>query len=76
MSSQFQYIIEAGVRRAKARKSVLWPDEFAQRIVASTPLSVRKSDISEQIAQEAVRAGVTIEVAARKDSLQECGCAP
>lgn len=73
MSTQFQSIIEAGVRHAKARKSVIWADEFAHRIVSSTPLSVRESEISDQIAQEAARAGVTFEVAKRQNALQEAG---
>ena len=74
MNKQFQSIIEAGVRRAKARKSVLWADEFARRIVSSTPLSVRESDISEQIVQEAARAGVTIEFAGEKSTGREAAC--
>ncbi len=71
MHKQFQSIIEAGVRRAKARKSVIWADEFARRIVSSTPLSVRESDISEQIAQEACRAGVAIEYAKHQNALEQ-----
>ena len=74
MHTQFQSIIEAGVRHAKARKSVLWADEFARRIVSSTPLSVRESDISEQIAEEAARAGVTIEFARRQEGLIGGSC--
>ena len=74
MDTRFQYIIEAGVKRAKARKTVLWADSFAQRIASSTPLPVRESDISEQIAQEAARIGVTIEFAVR-DSAARAGCA-
>ncbi|MGH6924207.1 MAG: hypothetical protein ACRED5_10765 [Propylenella sp.] len=70
MSTQFQSIIEAGVRRAKARKSVIWADEFARRIVSSTPLTVRESDISEQIVREAARAGVAIEFAQRRDAIK------
>jgi len=69
MYTQFQSIIEAGVRSAKARKSVLWADEFARRIVSSTPLTVRESDISEQIVQEAARAGVAIEFARQRDAM-------
>ena len=74
MSTQFQSIIEAGVRRAKARKSVIWADEFARRIVSSTPLSVRESDISEQIAQEAAREGVAIEFAKQTGALPAKSC--
>jgi hypothetical protein len=74
MDTQFQSIIEAGVKRAKARKSVIWADEFARRIVSSTPLSVRESDISAQIAQEAARAGVTIEFARHQSALEGRSC--
>lgn len=74
MNMQFQSIIEAGVRRAKARKSVLWADDFARRIVSSTPLSVRESEISEQIAREAARAGVAIELGGHEPARQEAGC--
>lgn len=74
MDTQFQSIIEAGVRHAKARKSVLWADEFARRIVSSTPLSVRESEISDQIAEEAARAGVTIEFARRRDAARRQSC--
>jgi hypothetical protein len=63
MDSQFQSIIEAAVRQAKARHSLLWVDEFAKRIVSSTPLSVSEADLSERITREAVRAGVAITVA-------------
>lgn len=63
MNSGFQSIIEAGVQHAKARKAVIWADRFAKRIVSSTPLTVHEADISEQIVQEAVRAGVAIEFA-------------
>jgi hypothetical protein len=73
MDTQFQYIIEAGVRHAKARSSVLWADAFARRIVSSTPLSVRESEISEQIVQEAARVGVTIEFAGQREAVQG-GC--
>jgi hypothetical protein len=72
MDTQFHYIIQAGVRQAKARKSVLWADKFARRIVSSTPLPVRESDISEQIAEEAARAGVAIEFAGRKAAAETC----
>jgi hypothetical protein len=76
MNTQFQSIIEAGVQRAKARKSVLWADEFARRIVSSTPLTVRESDISEQIAQEAARAGVATQFAGRNAAdAQDCPAA-
>jgi hypothetical protein len=70
MDTQFQSIIEAGVKRAKARKSVIWADEFARRIVSSTPLSVRESEISEQIAEEAARAGVEF---AKRQSVLKAG---
>lgn len=73
MDTQFQYIIEAGVRHAKARSSVLWADAFARRIVSSTPLSVRESDISEQIVLEAARVGVAIELAGQNEVVQR-GC--
>jgi hypothetical protein len=72
MDTQFQYIIQAGVRQAKARKSVLWADKFARRIVSSTPLSVRESEISDQIIEEAARAGVAIEFAGRKVAAETC----
>ena len=72
MDAQFKSIIEAGVRHAKARNSVIWADVFARRIVSSTPLSVRESDISEQIAHEAARAGVAIECA-KQEAIQAEG---
>ncbi len=74
MNTQFQSIIEAGVRHAKARKSVLWADEFARRIVSSTPLSVRESEISEQIVVEATRAGVAIDFAQQGSVAQSRSC--
>jgi hypothetical protein len=73
MDTQFQYIIEAGVRSAKARRGVLLADTFARRIVSSTPLSVRESEISELIVQEAARVGVTIEFAGRQEAARR-GC--
>ena len=74
MNTQFQSIIEAGVRYAKAQKSVLWADEFARRIVSSTPLTVRESEISERIVAEATRVGVTIEFARQQDAMQGGSC--
>jgi hypothetical protein len=73
MDQQFQSIIEAAVRQAKARRSLLWVDEFAKRIVSSTPLSVSEADLSEQITQEAVRAGVAISVTQRLRAAECCG---
>lgn len=69
MDMRFQYIIEAGVKQAKARKAVLWADSFAERIASSTPLQVRESEISEQIAKEAARFGVAIEFAAESKTV-------
>jgi hypothetical protein len=74
MDQQFQSIIEAAVRQAKARKSLLWVDEFARRIVSSTPLSVNEADLSERITQEAVRAGVAITVTRRLSASVESEC--
>jgi hypothetical protein len=74
MDQQFQSIIEAAVRQAKARKSLLWVDEFARRIVSSTPLSVNEADLSERITQEAVRAGVAITVTQRLSASVESEC--
>ena len=73
MDMRFQYIIEAGVKQAKARKAVLWADTFAERIASSTPLQVRESEISEQIAREAARVGVAIEFAAERKPIAP-GC--
>jgi len=74
MDQQFQSIIEAAVRQAKARKSLLWVDEFARRIVSSTPLPVSESDLSEQITEEAVRAGVAISVTQRIGAAMKPEC--
>lgn len=73
MDSRFQSIIEAAVRQAKARESLLWADEFARRIVSYTPLAVDPTDLSEQITQEAVRAGVAVTVQRRAAAeMAEC----
>ena len=64
MDMRFQAIIEAAVRQAKAEQRLLWADEFAQRIVSSTPLKVRAVDISEQISRAAAHAGVAVTVMA------------
>jgi hypothetical protein len=63
MDLRFQAFIEAAVQQAKAAESLLWAEEIAERIASSTPLSVRLSDISAQIAREAARMGVAVTVA-------------
>ena len=63
MDPRFQAIIEAAVERARAERNLLWADELARRIVASTPLRVNAADIAEQLTHEAVRAGVAVTVA-------------
>ena len=55
----------AVVRQAKAQRSLLWADEFAARIVSSTPLDVRADDISQQISRVAAGAGVPVTVMGR-----------
>jgi hypothetical protein len=69
---RFQAIIEAAVRQAKARQSLLWADEFAARIVSSTPLDVRAADISEQISPVAAGEGVAVTVMSRSAGVQGC----
>ena len=70
MDYRFEAIIEAAVRKAKAEQSLLWADEFAARIASSTPLSVRTSDISEQISEVAALAGVAVTVTQRTRSVR------
>jgi len=73
MDQRFQAIIEAVVEQAKSEHSLLWADEVAERIVASTPLSVRPADISEQISRLAAMAGVAVTVNRRPTTaLDEC----
>ena len=73
MDMRFQAIIELAVRQAKDEQSLLWADEFAERIASSTPLSVRAADISEQISRVAARAGVPVTVIQRQTAAQnEC----
>jgi hypothetical protein len=62
MDTRFQAIIEAAVQQAKARRTLLWADEFAEIIASSTPLKVRAADISEQISRAAAMAGVPVTV--------------
>jgi hypothetical protein len=69
---RFQAIIEAVVRQAKAQRSLLWADEFAARIVSSTPLDVRADDISQQISQVAAGEGVPVTVMGRPAAVQSC----
>ena len=69
---RFQAIIEAVVRQAKAQRSLLWADEFAARIVSSTPLDVRADDISQQISQVAAGEGVPVTVMGRPAGVQSC----
>jgi hypothetical protein len=71
MDTRFQAIIEAVVQRAKSEQSLLWADEIAERIAASTPLSVRASDISEQISQLAATVGVAVTVSRRTERASE-----
>lgn len=74
MDTRFQAIIEAAVQRAKAERSLLWADEFAERIVRSTPLKVRTADISAQISQVAAEAGVAVTVMGQNEAAQgRCG---
>ena len=75
MDLRFQAFIEAAVRHAKTDRSLLWAEEIAQRIVASTPLKVEAPAIAEQLAREAVRAGVAVTVAGRQRDTR-CGAAP
>ena len=63
MDPRFQAIIEAAVERARTERNLLWADELARRIVASTPLRVNAADIAEQLTHEAVRAGVAVTAA-------------
>jgi hypothetical protein len=80
MDNRFQSFIEAAVQQAKQAQSMLWADEIAERIAASTPLKVRASDISVQITRAAARAGVAVTVAesrraAKADRKREaCAC--
>ena len=64
MSTPFQAIIEAAVQRAKAEESLLWADELAERIAASTPLDVTPAEIAQAVAKEAARLGVAVTVPA------------
>ena len=76
MDHRFQAIIELAVQRAKAERSLLWADEFAEIIVSSTPLAVRTADISEQISEAAARAGVAVTVSQRQAAVRDaCGAA-
>jgi len=68
MDTRFQAIIEAVVQQAKADHSLLWADEVAERIADWTPLSVRASDISEQISRLAAISGVAVTVSRRSES--------
>jgi hypothetical protein len=63
MDPRFQAIIEAAVEHARAEHNLLWADELAKRIVASTPLRVNAADIAEQLTHAAVQAGVAVTVA-------------
>jgi hypothetical protein len=69
---RFQAIIEAAVRQAKARQTLLWADEFAAKIVSFTPLDVRAADISEQISQVAAGEGVPVTIIGRSAAVQDC----
>ena len=71
MDTRFQAIIEAVVQQAKSEHSLLWADEVAERIAAWTPLSVRASDISEQISELAARVGVAVTVSRRTEPASE-----
>jgi hypothetical protein len=64
MMKPFQAMIEAAVRHAKAERSLLWADELAERIAASTPLDVAPADIAEALVREAARRGVAVTVPA------------
>jgi hypothetical protein len=78
MDNHFDAFIDAAVERAKSEQSLLWADEVAERIVSSTPLTVRASDISEKISRAAARAGVAVTVTRRetktKTRTSRCGC--
>lgn len=74
MDTRFQAIIEAAVQRAKQEQSLLWAEEFAERIASSTPLKVRTADISEQILHVAARAGVAVTADSRVRSATRTGC--
>ncbi len=75
MDLRFQAIIEAAVQRAKLEHSLLWADEFAERIASSTPLKVRAADISQQISVVAARAGVPVTVIERREPVRNGCCA-
>jgi len=73
MDTRFQAIIEAVVHQAKAEQSLLWADEIAERIAAWTPLSVRASEISEQISELAASVGVAVTVSRHtKPASEDC----
>ena len=74
MDMRFQAIIELAVQQAKVDHSLLWADEFAERIASSTPLKVRAADISEQISLVAARAGVPVTVMERQRALRGDCC--
>jgi hypothetical protein len=78
MDNHFDAFIDAAVERAKSEQSLLWADEVAERIVSSTPLTVRASDISEKISRAAARAGVAVTVTRRETKMKtktsRCGC--
>jgi len=74
MDMRFQAFIEAAVRQAKAEQSLLWADLVAERIASSTPLKVRRADISDQISRVAAQAGVAVTVSERRDQAVTCGC--
>ena len=76
MDPRFQAIIQAAVERARAERNLLWADELARRIVASTPLRVSAADIAEQVTNEAARAGVAVTVArTRRAAVRRCAAA-
>ena len=72
MDHRFEAIIEAAVQKAKAEQSLLWADDFAERIASSTPLSVEAADISEQISTVAALAGVAVTVSQRRSAVSRC----
>jgi hypothetical protein len=57
-------IIEAAVKQAKAENSLLWTEELAARIAASTPLPIEPAQIAAALAKEAARLGVAVSVPA------------
>jgi len=72
MDQRFQAIIEAVVHQAKTEHSLVWADDVAERIAASTPLSVRAADISEQISRLAATSGVPVTVSRHTAILEAC----